>query len=146
MKIGIVQHQAKSNAAENRIALADKIKKLADSGAELVVLQELHDQFYFCQTESSPNFDLAERIPGPSTGFYGKVAADNKIVLVTSMFEKRTAGIYHNTAVVFEADGSIAGTYRKMHIQMILDTTKNFTLLLETKVLNPLKPPSGNWA
>lgn len=116
MKIGIVQHQAKSNAAENRMALADKIKNLAESGAELVVLQELHDQFYFCQTESSPNFDLAESIPGPSTDFYGKVAADNKIVLVTSMFEKRTAGIYHNTAVVFEADGSISGTYRKMHI------------------------------
>ena len=85
-------------------------------GAELVVLQELHNSLYFCQTENTDNFDLAETIPGPSTDFFGNLAKKHGIVLVTSLFEKRAAGLYHNTAVVFEKDGSIAGKYRKMHI------------------------------
>ena len=89
---------------------------MARQGAELIVLQELHDSLYFCQTENTGNFDLAVSIPGESTSFYSKIAKDNHTVLVTSLFEKRAAGLYHNTAVVFENDGSIAGKYRKMHI------------------------------
>lgn len=85
-------------------------------GAQLVVLQELHNSLYFCQTESTDNFDLAESIPGESTEFYSRIAGELHIVLVTSLFERRTAGLYHNTAVVFDTDGSIAGKYRKMHI------------------------------
>ncbi len=96
--------------------LASEIKAAALDGAELVVLQELHNTPYFCQVEDVRNFDLAETIPGPSTEFYGSVAKENNVVLVTSLFERRAAGLYHNTAVVFEKDGSIAGRYRKMHI------------------------------
>lgn len=100
----------------NKRKLAAQIKAAAAQGAELVVLQELHNSLYFCQTEDVGNFDLAEPIPGPSTDFYGQLARECGIVLVTSLFERRAAGLYHNTAVVFEKDGSIAGTYRKMHI------------------------------
>lgn len=100
----------------NKRKLATQIKAAAAQGAELVVLQELHNSLYFCQTEDVGNFDLAEPIPGPSTDFYGQLAKECGIVLVTSLFERRAAGLYHNTAVVFEKDGSIAGTYRKMHI------------------------------
>ena len=96
--------------------LAKSIEACAAHGAQLVVLQELHNSLYFCQTENTQLFDLAEPIPGPSTGFYSELAAANDIVLVTSLFEKRAPGLYHNTAVVFERDGSIAGKYRKMHI------------------------------
>lgn len=96
--------------------LADKIKALASEGAELVVLQELHNSLYFCQTENVGNFDLAEPIPGPSTDFFGNLAKELGIVIVTSLFERRAAGLYHNTAVVIERDGTIAGKYRKMHI------------------------------
>ena len=95
---------------------AEKIKKLAKNGAQLVVLQELHDSLYFCQTESTDNFDMATPIPGETTNFYGNLAKECGIVLVTSLFEKRAPGLYHNTAVVFESDGHIAGIYRKMHI------------------------------
>lgn len=94
----------------------NEIRKCASTGAELVVLQELHSSLYFCQTEDTVMFDLAEPIPGPSTKIFSEVAKENNIVLVTSLFEKRAAGLYHNTAVVFEKDGSIAGKYRKMHI------------------------------
>ena len=93
-----------------------EIRKLAALGAELVVLQELHSSIYFCQTEDTGKFDLAEPIPGPSTEIFSALAKETGVVLVTSLFEKRTAGLYHNTAVVFENDGSIAGKYRKMHI------------------------------
>ncbi|MFT6717413.1 MAG: N-carbamoylputrescine amidase [Saprospiraceae bacterium] len=116
MKVGIIQHKAESTALRNKVILAAKISELASAGAELVVLQELHDQLYFCQTESVNNFDLAQSIPGEGTKFYGELAKKHRVVLVTSMFEKRAAGLYHNTAVVFENNGEIAGTYRKMHI------------------------------
>ena len=104
------------SAEENKKRLAEGIEKAARQGAELVVLQELHNTRYFCQVESTDNFDLAEPVPGPSTEFFGALAKRLGIVLVTSLFERRTAGLYHNTAVVLERDGSIAGIYRKMHI------------------------------
>ena len=116
MKIGIIQQHNSGDVKDNRSRLAQKITRLAQQGAELVVLQELHDALYFCQTEDVNNFALAVEIPGEVTDFYSTIARDNHIVLVTSLFEKRAAGLYHNTAVVFESDGSIAGRYRKMHI------------------------------
>ena len=116
MKIGIIQQSCAASVEENRKKLAKSIAKLAKEGAELVVLQELHDSLYFCQTESTDNFRFALPIPGEATDFYAKVAKENQVVLVTSLFEKRTAGLYHNTAVVFDKDGSIAGMHRKMHI------------------------------
>lgn len=116
MKVALIQQRAAASAAENRRNLAERIAEAAAAGAELVVLQELHDSLYFCQTESTDNFDLAEPIPGPATEFYGAVARRCGVVLVTSLFERRAAGLYHNTAVVFERDGSVAGRYRKMHI------------------------------
>ena len=96
--------------------LAEGITDLAKRGAELIVLQELHNGLYFCQTEEVENFNQAEPIPGPSTAFYGELAKQLGVVIVTSLFEKRATGLYHNTAVVIEKDGSIAGKYRKMHI------------------------------
>ena len=116
LKIGIVQQHNVADMKNNIERLAERITDLAQRGAELVVLQELHNSLYFCQTEDVNNFDLAETIPGPSTGFYGELARDLSIVIVTSLFEKRAAGLYHNTAVVIEKDGTIAGKYRKMHI------------------------------
>ncbi|MBQ5936644.1 MAG: carbon-nitrogen hydrolase [Bacteroidaceae bacterium] len=116
MKIGIIQQSCTKSIEENRKKLSESIAKLAKQGAELVVLQELHDSPYFCQTEDVENFRFALPIPGEATEFYSKVATDNQVVLVTSLFERRTAGLYHNTAVVFERDGSIAGIHRKMHI------------------------------
>ncbi len=116
MKVALIQQTCSANVEENKQKLARNIADAAGRGAELVVLQELHNSLYFCQVESTDNFDLAEPIPGPSTDFYGRLAAEHGIVLVTSLFERRAAGLYHNTAVVFERDGSIAGKYRKMHI------------------------------
>lgn len=116
MKIGIIQQSCSNDIAANKERLAENIRKAAEMGAELVVLQELHNSLYFCQTENTNNFDLAEPIPGPSTEFYGALAKELNIVIVTSLFERRAAGLYHNTAVVLERDGSIAGKYRKMHI------------------------------
>lgn len=116
MKIGIIQQTCSADVEANKAKLASNIRKAASDGAELVVLQELHNSLYFCQTENTSLFDLAEPIPGPSTEFYGKLALELNIVLVTSLFERRAPGLYHNTAVVFEKDGSIAGKYRKMHI------------------------------
>ena len=116
MKIGLIQQASAATAEENRRRLTERIAEAAAAGAELVVLQELHDSLYFCQTESTDNFDLAEPVPGAATEFYGEVARRCGVVLVTSLFERRAAGLYHNTAVVFERDGSIAGRYRKMHI------------------------------
>lgn len=116
MKIGIIQQACSADVEANKAKLASNIRKAASDGAELVVLQELHNSLYFCQTENTSLFDLAEPIPGPSTEFYGKLASELNIVLVTSLFERRAPGLYHNTAVVFEKDGSIAGKYRKMHI------------------------------
>ena len=116
LKIGILQQHNIADTKKNIERLAENITDLAQRGAELVVLQELHNSLYFCQTEDVNNFDLAEPIPGPSTNFYGELARKLGIVLVTSLFEKRAAGLYHNTAVVIEKDGTIAGKYRKMHI------------------------------
>lgn len=116
MKIGLIQQKNTANATDNRQRLADKARQLAQQGAELIVLQELHNSLYFCQVESVDNFDLAEPIPGPSTEFFGQLARELGVVIVTSLFERRAPGLYHNTAVVMEKDGSIAGKYRKMHI------------------------------
>ena len=116
INVGIIQQSNTPDMRENLMKLAERITELAKAGAQLIVLQELHNSLYFCQTEDTNLFDLAETIPGPSTGFYGELAAKNKVVLVTSLFEKRAPGLYHNTAVVFDVDGSIAGKYRKMHI------------------------------
>ena len=116
LKIGLVQQSNGADTAENKAKLKRNIEWCASQGAELVVLQELHNSLYFCQTENTDLFDLAETIPGESTDFYGAIAQENSIVLVTSLFEKRAPGLYHNTAVVFEKDGSIAGKYREMHI------------------------------
>lgn len=116
MKIGILQQRVGDNVKANMQHIAEGIEKLAKDGAQLIVLQELHNSLYFCQTENVDNFDQAEPIPGPSTEFYGALARRLGVVIVTSLFEKRAAGLYHNTAVVMERDGSIAGKYRKMHI------------------------------
>ena len=116
MKIGIVQQHNTADVADNMRRLAASVEQLAQEGAQLVVLQELHNSLYFCQTEDVANFDLAEPIPGPSTQFYGELAKRLGVVIVTSLFERRSAGLYHNTAVVIERDGTIAGKYSKMHI------------------------------
>lgn len=116
MKLGILQLHITADIANNKTRIAQGIIDLAHRGAELIVLQELHNTLYFCQVEDVENFDLAEPIPGPSTDFYGKLAKDLGVVIVTSLFERRAQGLYHNTAVVLEKDGTIAGKYRKMHI------------------------------
>lgn len=116
MKVGIIQQANSTDLKSNISRLTDKIRLLAQQGAELIILQELHNGLYFCQTEDVNIFDLGETIPGPSTEHFGALAKELNIVLVLSLFEKRTAGLYHNTAVVIERDGSIAGKYRKMHI------------------------------
>lgn len=116
MKIGIIQQHNTADMADNRRRLLDKIATLARQGAQLVVLQELHDALYFCQTENVDNFDLAIDLNGKAAEAYAKTAREHDIVLVTSMFERRAAGLYHNTAVVYDVDGTEAGRYRKMHI------------------------------
>ena len=116
MKIGIIQQHNTADRDDNRQRLAEKITLLAQQGAELIVLQELHNGLYFCQTEDVNVFDQAEPIPGPSTEFFGALAKQLGVVIVTSLFERRATGLYHNTAVVLEKDGTIAGKYRKMHI------------------------------
>ncbi|MBD1584750.1 carbon-nitrogen hydrolase [Pseudoalteromonas sp. S16_S37] len=116
LKVGLVQHANSHDLAQNTAKTEQGIRDAAKRGAKLVVLQELHRSLYFCQTEDTDLFDLAEQIPGPSTEFYAKLAKELNIVIVTSLFEKRATGLYHNTAVVIESDGSIAGKYRKMHI------------------------------
>ena len=116
MKVGLVQQANTADMELNKQNLVKGIYECAKQGAELVVLQELHNGLYFCQVEDTDNFDQAEPIPGPSTEMFGAVARELGIVLVLSLFERRAAGLYHNTAVVIEKDGSIAGTYRKMHI------------------------------
>ena len=116
LKIGFQQQHNTADTKDNILRLAEGISDLAKRCAQLIVLQELHNSLYFCQTESVSNFDLAEPIPGPSTNLFGELAKQFGVVIVTSLFEKRAPGLYHNTAVVLEKDGSIAGTYRKMHI------------------------------
>ena len=116
IKVGIVQHFFSDDIDSNRSRNLAAIQNLADEGADLIVLSELHDSLYFCQTENVDNFELAIEIPGEFTDFYAEAAKQNGVVLVTSAFERRAPGLYHNTAIVFEKDGSIAGHYRKMHI------------------------------
>lgn len=116
MKTGIIQQHNTADRNDNMQRLADGIRALAAEGAELIVLQELHNGLYFCQVENVDNFDLAESIPGPSTEYFGALAKELGVVIVTSLFERRAAGLYHNTAVVIERNGTIAGKYRKMHI------------------------------
>ena len=116
LKCGIIQQAKTADVALNRQRLADAIRNLSVAGAQLIVNQELHDSLYFCQTENVGCFDLAEPIPGPATEFYSTLARQCGVVIVASLFERRAPGLYHNTAVVFEKDGSIAGKYRKMHI------------------------------
>ena len=116
MKIGIIQQHNTASVAQNQAKLLDKIARLAQDGAELIVLQELHYSLYVCQTEDTQNFDLAMSLHDDQLATYATIACTHGIVLVTSLFEKRTTGLYHNTSVVFEKDGSIAGKYRKMHI------------------------------
>ncbi|MGQ1889833.1 carbon-nitrogen hydrolase [Thermophagus sp. OGC60D27] len=116
LKTGLIQQSNTSNIEDNIQRLEKSIRELAGKGAQLIVLQELHNSLYFCQTEDTETFDLAETIPGPSTDRFGKLAAELGVVLVTSLFEKRAPGLYHNTAVVLESDGTVVGIYRKMHI------------------------------
>ena len=116
LKIGFLQQHNTPDRKDNMLRLAHGITDLAQRGAQLIVLQELHNSLYFCQTVDVEKFDLAEPIPGPSTAFFGELARENGVVIVTSLFERRAPGLYHNTAVVIESDGSIAGRYRKMHI------------------------------
>ncbi|SUB78198.1 carbon-nitrogen hydrolase [Porphyromonas macacae] len=116
MKTAIIQQSNTKNISDNIQRLSEKIREAARQGAELIILQELHNGLYFCQHENVELFDQAELIPGPSTDHYGKLAKELGVVLVLSLFEKRAAGLYHNTAVVLEKDGTIAGKYRKMHI------------------------------
>ncbi|WP_289159068.1 carbon-nitrogen hydrolase [uncultured Muribaculum sp.] len=116
LKVGIIQQTNTENIEDNRRRLADKMRKLAAEGAELIVNQELHDSLYFCQTESTGLCDLAVNFPSEVTEFYSSLAKELGVVMVTSLFERRAPGLYHNTAVVFERDGSVAGKYRKMHI------------------------------
>ena len=116
LKVGLIQQACSANGYDNRQRLTEHIAAAAKEGARLVVLQELHNTPYFCQIENVDNFDLAEPIPGPSTEFFGELARQHGIVLVISLFERRAPGLYHNTAVVLEKDGTIAGKYRKMHI------------------------------
>lgn len=116
MRVGIIQQANSPDREENIRRLQQKVRQLARDGAELIVMQELHNGLYFCQTEDTAIFDQAETIPGPSTDSFGQLAKELEVVIVLSLFEKRAAGLYHNTAVVIEKDGSIAGKYRKMHI------------------------------
>lgn len=116
MKVGLIQQKNSADIKANIAKLQDNIRKAAAMGAELVVLQELHNGLYFCQMENTQLFDQAESIPGPSTDSFGQLAKELGIVLVLSLFERRAPGLYHNTAVVLEKDGTIAGKYRKMHI------------------------------
>lgn len=116
MKVGLIQQHNTSDVKDNIQRLVQKVRECAAQGAELVVMQELHNALYFCQEEDVNQFDLAETIPGPSTDTFSALAKELKVVIVLSLFEKRAVGLYHNTAVVIEKDGTIAGKYRKMHI------------------------------
>lgn len=116
LKVGIIQQANTGDIDNNRNRLAEKMRRLAENGARLIVNQELHDSLYFCKTESTDLCELAVGFPSKTTEFYSALARELGVVIVTSLFERRAPGLYHNTAVVFEADGSIAGKYRKMHI------------------------------
>ena len=144
MLTALIQHPCTPDPAQNRLRIAAAIADVALRGADLVVLQELHNTPYFCQVESVDNFDLAEPIPGPSTDFFGELARKHSIVLVTSLFERRAPGLYHNTAVVFERDGSIAGTHRKMHIPDDPAYYEKFYFTPGDLGFHPIKTSVGN--
>jgi len=144
LKAGLVQQTCTNNKESNILKSIEAIKKCASFGAELVVLQELHSSLYFCQTEDTTMFDLAETIPGPATEAFSNAAKDAGVVLVTSMFEKRAPGLYHNTAVVFEKDGSMAGKYRKMHIPDDPAYYEKFYFTPGDLGFNPVKTSVGN--
>lgn len=144
IKVGLVQMSCTSEKAANIQKSIGEIRKCAVNGADLVVLQELHSSLYFCQTEDTGMFDLAEPIPGPSTKIFSAIAKETGVVLVTSLFEKRTPGLYHNTAVVFENDGSIAGKYRKMHIPDDPAYYEKFYFTPGDLGFNPIKTSVGN--
>ncbi len=144
MKVALIQQSNTPSVEDNKARLAHNIAHCAHHGAELIVLQELHNSLYFCQIENVENFNLAETIPGPSTDFYGKLAEKHNIVLVSSLFEKRATGLYHNTAVVFEKDGSIAGTYRKMHIPDDPGFYEKFYFTPGDMGFHPVKTSVGN--
>ena len=116
LPVGIIQQSKTADISSNRMKLAESARRLAADGAKLIVNQDLHDSLYFCQTENTNEFDLAVSLDGEAIDFYSNLAKSLGVVLVTSLFERRAPGLYQNTAVVFESDGSVAGKYRKMHI------------------------------
>lgn len=144
IRIGILQQHNTADYKDNIRRLAENIADLAKRGAQLIILQELHNSLYFCQTEDVSKFDLAEPIPGPSTGFFGELARKHGVIIVTSLFEKRAPGLYHNTAVVLEKDGSIAGTYRKMHIPDDPAYYEKFYFTPGDLGFHPIKTSIGN--
>jgi N-carbamoylputrescine amidase len=144
MKTGLIQQHNTADTENNVKKLEAGICNCAANGAELIVLQELHNSLYFCQTEEVGIFDLAETIPGPSTERFGKLAKELKVVIVASIFEKRAPGLFHNTAVVFEKDGSIAGTYRKMHIPDDPAYYEKFYFTPGDSGFEPIKTSVGN--
>ena len=143
LKAALIQQRCSSNRDGNLAKTEHMIRQAAASGAELIVLQELHASTYFCQVESPPLFDLAEPIPGPSTDTLGKLAGELGVVIVSSLFERRAAGLYHNTAVVLEKDGSIAGMYRKMHIPDDPGFYEKFYFTPGDLGFNPIKTSVG---
>lgn len=145
LKVGIVQQSNTANIEQNKAALKAGIESCAKQGAQLVVLQELHNSLYFCQTEDTNLFDLAEPIPGPSTDFYSQVARACGVVLVTSLFERRAPGLYHNTAVVFDSDGSMAESIARCTSPTTLLITKSSTLHPAIWVLSLYRHQLVNW-
>ncbi|MHB8058227.1 MAG: carbon-nitrogen hydrolase [Desulfuromonadaceae bacterium] len=143
LKVALLQQSCTPCRDENIAKTTELVRQAAASGAQLVVLQELHTSTYFCQVESPALFDLAETIPGPSTETFGKLAGELGVVIVASLFERRAAGLYHNTAVVFEIDGSIAGVYRKMHIPDDPGFYEKFYFTPGDLGFNPIKTSVG---
>lgn len=143
LKVALLQQSCSPCRDENLAKTTQLVRQAAASGAQLVVLQELHTSTYFCQVESPALFDLAETIPGPSTDTFGKLAGELGVVIVASLFERRAAGLYHNTAVVFESDGSIAGVYRKMHIPDDPGFYEKFYFTPGDLGFNPIKTSVG---
>ena len=143
LKVALIQQSCSANRDDNLAKTTQMVRKAAASGAQLVVLQELHTSTYFCQIESPALFDLAEPIPGPSTEVFGKLADELGVVIVSSLFERRAAGLYHNTAVVFEKDGTIAGIYRKMHIPDDPGFYEKFYFTPGDLGFNPIKTSVG---
>jgi N-carbamoylputrescine amidase len=144
LRCALIQQSCSYDRQANLEKTAILVRRAATGGAQLVVLQELHAGPYFCQIEDSALFDLAEPIPGPATEFLGKLARETGVVLVSSLFERRAPGLYHNTAVVFENDGSIAGTYRKMHIPDDPGFYEKFYFTPGDLGFNPVKTSVGS--